>query len=199
MAQEPVITIVGNIGTIPELRFLPSGQAVCNFSVAQTPSVKKGDAWEDGETMWFRVTTFGPLAENASESFHKGDRVLAHGRFKVSIYETKEGEKRTSMELTADAIGHDVRWATTQVRKAERSGAQHPQQRAPQGPPPGWGQPQGQPQQGGWNAPQGGPPPGWSQPQAPQNPAGPPPQWQQPQQPDQWATPLPSAPDEPPY
>lgn len=193
MAQEPVITVVGNIGSIPELRFLPSGQAVCNFSVAQTPSVKKGDTWEDGETMWFRVTTFGPLAENASESFHKGDRVLAHGRFKVSVYETKEGEKRTSMELTADAIGHDVRWATTQVRKAERSGAQHPQQAPqqarPQGPPPGWGAPQGQPQQGGWNAPQGGPPPGWVQPQQEQPQA-----WQQP---DQWATPPASG--EPPY
>lgn len=120
MANEPVVTIIGNVAGEPELKFLPSGLGVCNFSVAATPRVKNGDTWSDGETMWVRCAAWRQLAENVIESIHKGTRVIVQGRLKVRSFE-QDGIKRTSIEMDVDAIGPELAFATASVNKATRS------------------------------------------------------------------------------
>ncbi len=118
--NEPFITITGNCVAEPDLRYLPSGVAVCNLTVAVTPRVKDGDAWKDGETMWFRLACWRQLAESVAESIVKGTRVLASGRLSCRSYETKDGVKRTDLELQVDSIGPELRFATAKVNKVER-------------------------------------------------------------------------------
>jgi single-strand DNA-binding protein len=122
MTGEPLVTLVGQLGADPELKFLPSGVPVCNFSLASTPRVKDGDSWTDGETMWVRCAVWRELAENVAESsLVKGTRVIVQGRLKVRSFETDAGEKRTSIEMDVDAIGPELRFATAKVTKAQRS------------------------------------------------------------------------------
>jgi single-strand DNA-binding protein len=121
MANEPVITIVGNTGSDPELRFTPSGAAVSNFSVCVTPRVKQGDQWVDGDATWYRVNAWRQLAENCAESIGKGMRVIVQGRLSNRKYTTPEGDVRYSLEITADAVGPDLQWATARVVKPERT------------------------------------------------------------------------------
>jgi single-strand DNA-binding protein len=118
--NEPLITIVGTAVADPELRFLPSGVAVANMTVAVTPRVKKGETWEDGETIWFRLACWRQLAESVAESIVKGTRVIASGRLSARSYETKSGEKRTDMEIQVDSIGPELRFATAKVNRVER-------------------------------------------------------------------------------
>ncbi len=106
MSGEGRITVTGNVGSEPELKFLESGRAVASFSVANTPRVKDSSGnWGDGETIWFRVTLWGRLAEAAVEDVQKGKRVIVDGRLTQRSYTTKEGEQRTSLEITADEVG----------------------------------------------------------------------------------------------
>lgn len=121
MAGEIPITVVGSI-TEPELKFLPSGKALATFSLAQNSRVKVGEEWQDGEPTWFRVSVFGPMAENVAESFpEKGTRVIVQGGMKTNAWE-KDGEKRTSLEIIADAVGPDLRWATAKPVKVGQGG-----------------------------------------------------------------------------
>lgn len=121
MAGEIPITVVGSI-TEPELKFLPSGKALATFSLAQNSRVKVGEEWQDGEPTWFRVSVFGPMAENVVESFpEKGTRVIVQGGMKTNAWE-KDGEKRTSLEIVADAVGPDLRWATAKPVKVGQGG-----------------------------------------------------------------------------
>lgn len=120
MSGEPVVTLVGNCAAEPDIRFLPSGVPVCNFTIAATPRVKQGETWVDGETMWVRCAAWRQLAENVVESLQKGTRVIVSGRLKVRSYE-KDGEKRTSIEMDVDAVGPELRYATAKVAKVQRS------------------------------------------------------------------------------
>lgn len=122
MAGEPIVTIVGNLGADPELKFQPSGKAVVNFPLVQTNRVKKGDTWEDGDPTWFRCAAWEGLAENIAESLTKGMRVIVQGAMSTRAYETKEGDKRTSLELRVESIGPDLRWATAQVTRSTGGG-----------------------------------------------------------------------------
>jgi single-strand DNA-binding protein len=123
MANEPVITIVGNTGSEAELRFTPNGAAVANFSVCVTPRTKsQSGEWVDGDPTWYRVNAWRQLAENCAESVGKGMRVIVQGRLNNRKWTTPEGAERYTLEITADAVGPDLTWATAQVRKAERSG-----------------------------------------------------------------------------
>jgi single-strand DNA-binding protein len=119
MSGEPVTTLCGNLAKDPELRFLPSGVAVCNFVVASTPRVKDGDAWVDGETMWVRCAVWRQQAENVAESLIRGSRVLVHGRLKVRSY-TKDDQTRTSIEMDVEHVGPELRYATAKVNKVGR-------------------------------------------------------------------------------
>jgi single-strand DNA-binding protein len=121
MANEPTITIVGNLTADPELRYTPSGSAVTNFSIASTPRTlnTESNEWEDGETLFLRGTVWRELAENVAETLHKGMRVIAQGRLQARTYETTEGENRTVIELQVDEIAPSLRFATAVVTRVE--------------------------------------------------------------------------------
>ena len=122
MAGDTVITIVGNVTGDPELRFTPSGAAVANFTVASTPRAydRQSNEWKDGETLFMRCSVWRDAAENVAESLQRGTRVLVTGRLKSRSYETKEGEKRTVIEMEVDEVGPSLRYATAKVARTQR-------------------------------------------------------------------------------
>ncbi|GAA4730326.1 single-stranded DNA-binding protein [Isoptericola chiayiensis] len=124
MAGETVITVVGNLTADPELRFTPSGAAVANFTIASTPRTfdRQSNEWKDGEALFLRCSVWREAAENIAESLTKGMRVIAQGRLQQRSFETREGEKRTVVELQVDEIGPSLRWASAKVARAQRSG-----------------------------------------------------------------------------
>jgi single-strand DNA-binding protein len=99
------ITVKGNVGSDPELKFSKNNTAYVTFSVAYTPRTKENDNWVDGETMWFRVVQFGVKAEATTDMIKKGDGVLVTGSMKQSTYTDKEGKERTSLEINALDVG----------------------------------------------------------------------------------------------
>ena len=117
------ITVVGNLTADPELRFTASGKAVASLNVAESQRVKEGNEWKDGDTTYWRVTAWDGLAEHIGDSLAKGVRVIVTGRVASRTYETREGEKRTVYEITADSVGPDLRWATAKVTKAGKGGS----------------------------------------------------------------------------
>jgi len=124
MAGETTITVIGNLTNDPELRFTPSGSAVANFTIASTPRTfdRQSNEWKDGETLFLRASVWREAAENVAESLTKGMRVIVNGRLKSRSYETKEGEKRTVIELEVDEIGPSLRYANAKVNRTQRSG-----------------------------------------------------------------------------
>ena len=125
MAGETTITVIGNLTNDPELRFTPSGSAVANFTIASTPRTfdRQSNEWKDGETLFLRAGVWKEAAENVAESLTKGMRVIVSGRLKSRSYETKEGEKRTVIELEVDEIGPSLRYATAKVNRTQRQDA----------------------------------------------------------------------------
>ena len=124
MAGDTVITVIGNLTGDPELRFTPSGAAVANFTVASTPRTfdRQTNEWKDGETLFLRCSIWREAAENVAESLTKGMRVIVQGRLVQRSYETREGEKRTVVELQVDEVGPSLRYASAKVTRAQRSG-----------------------------------------------------------------------------
>ena len=124
MAGETTITIIGNLTNDPELRFTPAGAAVANFTVASTPRTfdRQSNEWKDGETLFLRASVWREAAENVAESLTKGMRVIISGVLKQRSYETKEGEKRTVIELEVDEIGPSLKYANAKVNRTKRSG-----------------------------------------------------------------------------
>src|SRR5687767_14685985 len=123
MAGDTVITIVGNLTNDPELRFTPSGAAVASFTVASTPRAfdRQSGEWKDGETLFMRCSVWRQAAEHVAESLQRGMRVVVQGRLKSRSYETREGEKRTVIEMEADEVGPSLKYATAKVSKTTRS------------------------------------------------------------------------------
>lgn len=124
MAGETTITVVGNLVADPELRFTPAGAAVSNFTVASTPRKfdKQTDKWVDGDALFMRCNAWRSLAENVAETLAKGARVMVTGTLRQRSFETKEGEKRTVVELDVEEVGPSLKYATAKVSKVERSG-----------------------------------------------------------------------------
>lgn len=122
MAGETVITVVGNLTADPELRYTQNGLAVANFTIASTPRNfdRASNEFKDGETLFLRASVWREFAEQVAGSLTKGSRVIATGRLKQRSYETKEGEKRTSIELEVDEVGPSLRYATAQVTRTSR-------------------------------------------------------------------------------
>lgn len=161
MAGETVITVVGNLTADPELRYTQSGLAVANFTIASTPRSfdRQANEWKDGEALFLRASVWREFAEHVAGSLTKGSRVIASGRLKQRSYETREGEKRTTIELEVDEIGPSLRYATAQVTRAQSSGGGQGrvQSSSPQSDEP-WAassqsQSQGQPSADGWATP----------------------------------------------
>ena len=161
MAGETVITVVGNLVDDPELRFTPSGAAVANFRIASTPRImdRQTNEWKDGDALFLSCSVWRQAAENVAESLQRGMRVIVQGRLKQRQYETREGEKRTVVELDVDEVGPSLKYATAKVTRTTRQGGGggysgggggRPTTRGPRRPRrPGAGQPQGGQPQGG--------------------------------------------------
>lgn len=125
MTGEATLTVVGNLTGDPELRYTQAGVAIASFTIAQTPRTfdRKANEWRDGDPLFLRASVWREFAEHVAGSLTKGSRVIAQGVLKQRSYETKEGEKRTSIELEVDAIGADLRYATAQVTRVTRTGS----------------------------------------------------------------------------
>jgi len=124
----PAITIIGNLTADPELRFTPSGQAVCNFTVASTSRFfdKQKNEWAEGDTTFIRCSVWREMAENCAETLLKGMRVVVTGTLKVRQYETDKG-KGTSVECDVEEVGPSMKWASAKVTRNERGNAGPPQ------------------------------------------------------------------------
>ena len=118
MANEPIITIVGNLTGDPELRYVASGTPVASFTVASTPRSlnKQTNQWEDGEAMFVRCSVWREYGENVAETLTKAMRVVVTGRLTVRSYEYN-GQQRTSIEMQVDEVGPSLRYARAQVTK----------------------------------------------------------------------------------
>lgn len=118
----PQISAEFRLGTDPNLRFAPSGVAVCGIR-AVASSRKKNEQtnqWEDDKTCWVELVGFKQLAENMAESFQKGDQVLAQGRLQTEDWTDNDGHKRTSVKVVLDNIGMAARFNAVKSIKADR-------------------------------------------------------------------------------
>lgn len=124
MAGDTQITVVGNLTGDPELRFISSGAAVVNFTVASTPRTfdRQSNEWKDGETLFMRCSLWREAAENVAESLTKGMRVIVTGRLVTRSWEAN-GEKRSVMEMQVDEVGPSLRYATAKVTRSQRGGS----------------------------------------------------------------------------
>jgi single-strand DNA-binding protein len=124
VAGDTIITVVGNLTADPEQPFTPSGAAGANYTVASTPRIydRQSGEWKDGEALFMRCNIWREAAENVAESLTRGARVIVSGRLKQRSFETREGEKRTVVDLEVDEIGPSLRYATAKVTKAGRGG-----------------------------------------------------------------------------
>lgn len=122
MSGETIITVVGNLTADPEVRFTQGGAAVCGFTVASTPRTynKNTSEWEDGQALFMRCTVWRQVAENVGESLTRGMRVIVQGRLTQRSYDTKEGEKRTVVEMQVDEVGPSLRYVSATVNKVAR-------------------------------------------------------------------------------
>ena len=122
MSGESPFTIVGNLVADPELRYLPNGTAVATFVVASTPRTydKQKQEWVDGSALFMRCQQWREPAENVAESLAKGMRVIVVGRLTQNNWTTKEGDKRSMIELQVDEVGPALRYATAKVTRASR-------------------------------------------------------------------------------
>lgn len=138
-SAENTVVVVGNLTRDPELRYTTQGTAVCNFSVAQTPRVRKNDGWEDGDTSFFDCSVWRDYGEHVAASFTKGQRVIVVGRMKQRFWDDKEGNKRNSWEVEVDECGPSLKWGDATFNRAERSQGSSSQPSRPAPPDPIYG------------------------------------------------------------
>lgn len=174
------------VGDDPKLTFTPGGLAVANFRVKASDRKEepKGSGnWVDGDVLWANVTVWRDAAQHVVDSLKSGDLVVLTGKIYTRSFE-HQGIKKTSVEITASAVGPSLTFRTTPHGAVAQQGqqAQPPVQQQPQG------QPQYQPQPQ-YGAPGGQAQPGYVQPQQGQPQYAPQPQQGQPQQNDPWAPP----------
>jgi single-strand DNA-binding protein len=117
----------------PELRFTPSGKAVCNVRLVCNDRKKQGDEWVDGDPFWVRATVWERLAENTAETLRKGDHVLVGGRMFTDEFERADGTKSITVRLHAFDIAPSLRYNTAEVKRIKRDkpAAQSPSAETP--------------------------------------------------------------------
>lgn len=124
MSNGNTVTLVGNVTRDPELRFTPAGQPICTFGLAVNRRIQdRSGQWQE-TTSFFDIVAWRELAENVGESVQRGSRVIVTGRLEQRSFETKEGDKRSKVEVIADEIGPSLRWATATITKNERRGGE---------------------------------------------------------------------------
>jgi single-strand DNA-binding protein len=120
------VIVSGNSTREPELRYTPSGQGIASFGIAANRrwQNRQTQEWEE-KTSFFDVTCWGDLAEHVAESISKGTRVLVTGRLEQRSWDDKDtGDKRSKIEIVADDVTPSLIYATAEVTKTERKGAQ---------------------------------------------------------------------------
>ena len=115
------ITLVGNLTRDPELRFTTGGRGVASFGIAVGRRYQVNGEWQE-QTSYFNITAWGQLGENAAATLAKGSRVIVTGRLEQREYTTRDGDKRTAIEVAADELGPSLRWATAQVERQSGQG-----------------------------------------------------------------------------
>ncbi len=117
------ITVVGNLTKDPILKYLPTGKAVINFTVACNHGRydRETQSWVEGEAAFFKIECWEALAENVSDTLRKGDPVIVVGRMICQTYE-QDGKTRESWELKAETVGPDLRKRAASLRRVLRSG-----------------------------------------------------------------------------
>ena len=104
MASVNKAILVGNLGKDPEVRYLPEGGAVCNFSIATTETWKDKAGEKQEKTEWHRISMFGKLAEIAGEYLKKGSSVYVEGRIQTRKWQNKEGQDQYTTDIVADRM-----------------------------------------------------------------------------------------------
>jgi single-strand DNA-binding protein len=122
MASENNVTLVGNLTRDPELRYTQSGRGVASFGLAVNRRYQQNGEWQE-QTSFFNIVAWGDLGENAAASLNKGHRIVVTGRLQQREYESREGEKRTTVEVVADELGPSLRWAQAQIERISRDAA----------------------------------------------------------------------------
>ena len=118
---DSTVTITGTLTRDPELRFTNGGRGIASFGVAVNRRYQVNNEWQE-QTSFFNVSAWGTLGENAAASLTKGTRIIVTGRLEQRQYETKDGEKRSVVEIIADEIGPSLRWARAEVERVAREG-----------------------------------------------------------------------------
>ncbi len=98
------VLLIGNLGSDPEMRYTPNGAAVCEFRMAVNRRYTTSDGEQREETDWFRVTSWGKLAETVNQYLQKGRKAYVEGRISSSAYTDREGQPRASLEVTAETV-----------------------------------------------------------------------------------------------
>lgn len=104
MASVNKVILVGNLGRDPEMRYMPSGDALASFSVATTDNWKDKNGQKQERTEWHRISMFGKLAEIAGEYLKKGSSVYIEGRLQTRKWQDKDGNERQTTEIVADRM-----------------------------------------------------------------------------------------------
>lgn len=120
------VTVVGNITRDLELRYTPSGTAKTAFGLAENRRwTNRQTGASEESTSFFNIVAWGTLAENIATSLGKGDRVIVTGRLDQRSWEADDGGKRSVVEIVADSIGPDLRFATAEIVRNEREGGRN--------------------------------------------------------------------------
>lgn len=116
------VTIVGNLTRDPDLRYTAGGRGVTSFGVAVNRRWmnKQTNEWDE-QVSFFNVTAWAELGENVAASLSKGNRIIVTGRLEQRTYTDREGVEKSSTEIVADSVGPDLRWATCEVARTERT------------------------------------------------------------------------------
>ncbi len=118
---ETYVTVTGVVATQPRVVILDDSLRITSFRLASTSRRRDRDGnWSDGHTTWLTVTCWRALAANVAESVDKKDRVVVHGRLRTRDWTSAEGQQRTTIEVEADAVGHDLSFGTAAFTRAHR-------------------------------------------------------------------------------
>lgn len=97
------VMLIGRLGRDPEIRYSSNNTPICNFSLATSERVKRGDSFEE-KTEWHRIVVFGNQAENASKFLKKGSQVYVEGKIQSRSYQDKDGNERNIVEIIANSL-----------------------------------------------------------------------------------------------
>src|SRR5882672_5040057 len=96
-----IVSVIGNVGQEPELKYTSSGQPVCTLSIAESRKYTDGSGKEQEQTTWWRIVSWREMAENIADSISKGDRIMVSGRCEIRSYKDSDDNDKYVTEITA--------------------------------------------------------------------------------------------------